>query len=80
MLASSPVAATLPVKDLIRARKFYEDKLGLKSIESSSSGVLYKSGKDTGLFIYEVKEDSMGSAAANYVCKSKNPTLPIKGI
>ena len=56
MLASSPVAPTLPVKDLSRARKFYEDKLGFEPTEVSSSGVLYKCGKGTSLFIYEAKD------------------------
>ena len=55
MLANSQVAAALPVEDLTRARKFYEEKLGFKPVESSSSGVLYRCGKGTCLFLYEAK-------------------------
>ena len=55
MLANSTVAPALPVEDLSRARKFYEDKLGFKPMEASSSGVLYRCGKGTCLFLYEAK-------------------------
>ena len=64
MLASSPVAATLPATDLSRARKFYEEKLGLKPIEASSTGVIYQCGKGTNLFIYEAKDIQTEHVAA----------------
>jgi len=49
------VTPTLPVENLARARQFYEDKLGLKPLITSSSGVLYECGTDTKLLIYESK-------------------------
>ncbi len=46
MLADSTAIATIAVKDIARARKFYEDILGLKRLESPQAEVLnYKVGK-----------------------------------
>ena len=64
MLITSAVAPALPVEDLGRARKFYEDNLGLQTIDSSSSGVLYKCGRGTTLFIYEAKRTNSECIAA----------------
>ena len=38
MLGNAPVTTMLPVKDLNRARRFYEDKLGLEPLGSSPDG------------------------------------------
>lgn len=54
MLANSPVAAMLPTTNLARARKFYEEQLGLQKIEiSDPSGVFYKCGEGSYLGLYE---------------------------
>ena len=55
MLSSSVIAPALPIENLARARQFYEDKLGLKLLDISSSGVLYRCGNDTILLLYEAK-------------------------
>jgi catechol 2,3-dioxygenase-like lactoylglutathione lyase family enzyme len=47
MLADKSAMATIPVKDLAVARKFYEDKLRFKKTEESGDGITYKSGKST---------------------------------
>src|SRR5262245_26157862 len=44
MLAASPVATRLPVKDLERARRFYSEKLGLEPVEERPGGLLYGCG------------------------------------
>jgi catechol 2,3-dioxygenase-like lactoylglutathione lyase family enzyme len=38
------VATRLPAQDLERARRFYEEKLGLKPVEERPGGLLYRSG------------------------------------
>ncbi len=56
MLTNAAVHPTLPVVDLARARKFYEEKLGLKVERVDpppASGVRYKVGKGSGLYIYQ---------------------------
>ena len=52
MLGSSDALATIAVRDLQKAKQFYEGKLGLKPAPSSEKSVLnYKSGKSS-LMVY----------------------------
>jgi catechol 2,3-dioxygenase-like lactoylglutathione lyase family enzyme len=44
MLADSPVATRLPVKDLERTRRFYSEKLGLQPVEERPGGLCYRCG------------------------------------
>ena len=54
MLANAMVAPTLPAVDLKRARKFYEEKLGLKVVkEDPSPGLMLQCGRGTMLYIYQ---------------------------
>src|ERR1051325_4628097 len=52
MLQSSPMYAYVPVSDLARARKFYEEKLGFKPDHESEGGVTYKCAGGTAFFMY----------------------------
>jgi predicted enzyme related to lactoylglutathione lyase len=52
MLQNSPFYAYIPAKDVSRARKFYEDKLGFKAGEEIAGGVVYEFGKGTAAFLY----------------------------
>jgi catechol 2,3-dioxygenase-like lactoylglutathione lyase family enzyme len=46
MLGDNAGIATIAVKDIQRARKFYEETLGLKALDSPQQGVVnYKTGK-----------------------------------
>lgn len=51
-LAGSRVAATLPVADMDRAKRFYGEKLGLTPVADDPEGVFYRCGDGTvfGLF------------------------------
>jgi catechol 2,3-dioxygenase-like lactoylglutathione lyase family enzyme len=42
----------IPAKDVARARKFYEDKLGFKPKQETAGGVVYEFGKGTACFLY----------------------------
>ncbi len=56
MLANATVYPTLPVVDLARARKFYEEKLGLKVERVDpppAAGVRYWAGGGTKIYIYQ---------------------------
>ena len=53
MLSGSQVVAYVPVSDLPRARKFYEEKLGFKPLETNEAGVMYESGKGSKFFAYK---------------------------
>ena len=53
MLSGSQVIAYVPVSDLPRARKFYEETLGFKPLDTNEAGVMYESGKGSKFFAYK---------------------------
>lgn len=60
-LETSEVSTRLPAKDLDRARRFYEEKLGLKPIEERPGGLLYCCGQ-TRFAVFE----SFGAASGSH--------------
>jgi catechol 2,3-dioxygenase-like lactoylglutathione lyase family enzyme len=60
-LETSEVSARLPAKDLDRARRFYEEKLGLKPAEERPGGLLYCCGQ-TRFAVFE----SFGAASGSH--------------
>ena len=53
MLSNAPVAPTLAVNDLKRARRFYEEKLGFEVEAQVAETVRSRCGNGTGLAIFE---------------------------
>jgi catechol 2,3-dioxygenase-like lactoylglutathione lyase family enzyme len=51
MLSDAPIRAYIPVSDLERARKFYEETVGLEPGEEYGGGVIYRCG-GTEVFMY----------------------------
>src|ERR1700686_5863966 len=51
MLRTAPICAYIPGSNLSRARKFYEESLGLKPKEAYAGGVVYECGGAEG-FMY----------------------------
>src|SRR5438128_6653434 len=52
MLQNFPLYAYIPAKDVARARRFYEQKLGFKPKQEQAGGVVYEFGQGTGCFLY----------------------------
>lgn len=52
MLKSAPLYSYVPVSDVGRARKFYEETLGLGTGEPSGPGLTFQCGYGTALFMY----------------------------
>ena len=52
MLQSSPMYAYIPAKNVARARKFYEEKVGLKPGREIAGGVVYEFTGGTACFLY----------------------------
>jgi len=53
VLTSSPVSASLPVVDLERAKKFYQDTLGLKLAEGNAEEfAMFECGNGTNLVLF----------------------------
>jgi catechol 2,3-dioxygenase-like lactoylglutathione lyase family enzyme len=52
MLQDAPMFAYIPAKDVNRARKFYEEKLGFRPRREEAGGVVYEFGDHTACFLY----------------------------
>src|SRR5215475_1693984 len=52
MLQNFPLYAYIPAKDVARARRFYEGKLGFRPKQELSGGVVYEFGERTACFLY----------------------------
>ena len=52
MLRNAAIVPYIPVADMVRARKFYEGKVGLKPKEEYAGGVIYECGKGSWVFMY----------------------------
>jgi catechol 2,3-dioxygenase-like lactoylglutathione lyase family enzyme len=52
MLQHAPMYSYIPAKDVERARRFYEDKLGFVPSLEVSGGVVYEFAKGTACFLY----------------------------
>ncbi len=52
MLQNAPMYSYIPAKDLARARRFYEEKLGFRPKRDTAGGVVYEFGKGTACFLY----------------------------
>jgi catechol 2,3-dioxygenase-like lactoylglutathione lyase family enzyme len=53
MLRDAPFFPYVPAKDLERARRFYEETLGLAPGEEFAAGFVYKCAGDTTFYLYE---------------------------
>ena len=52
MLKDAAIVPYIPVRDVARARKFYEEKVGLKPAEEYAGGVVYECGKGSRVLMY----------------------------
>lgn len=52
MLANAPVNAAVPAKDIKRAKKFYQDTLGLQIKSEDPGGIVFKSQGNTSILVY----------------------------
>ncbi len=52
MLKHARIVPYIPVTNVARARKFYEEKLGLKPKEEYAGGVIYECGDGSWVFMY----------------------------
>ena len=52
MLKNAPIVPYIPAADVARARRFYEEKVGLVPREVVAGGVVYECGKHSWVFLY----------------------------
>ena len=65
MLKTAPIRAYIPARDIARARKFYEQVVGLTPKEEYAGGVIYECG-GTEVFMYPTKNAGTSQASQAY--------------
>ena len=66
MLQNAPMYSYIPARDVARARRFYEDKVGLKPKQEIAGGVVYEFGKGTACFLYPTQNAGTSKASQAY--------------
>nr|MDP2191605.1 VOC family protein [Rhodoferax sp.] len=66
MLKSAPIYAYVPVSDLDRARRFYEDTLGLGRGQPSGPGLIFRCAGGTGFFMYPTSGAGTNQASSAF--------------
>src|ERR1700689_5912379 len=62
MLRNAPIRAYIPASNITRARKFYEEIVGLQAKEEYAGGVVYECG-GTGVFLYPTPNAGTSTAS-----------------
>ncbi len=65
MLRNAPIRAYIPVSNVSRARKFYEDIVGLQPREEYAGGVIYECGGSE-VFMYPTPNAGTSKASQAY--------------
>ena len=63
MLQDFPMYSYIPVKDVPRARAFYEGKLGFKPKAETGGGVVYEFARGTSCFLYPTSNAGTSQAS-----------------
>ena len=63
MLQKSPMYSYIPARDVTRARKFYEEKLGFTPKEEVAGGVAYEFAEHTACFLYPTQNAGTSKAS-----------------
>jgi catechol 2,3-dioxygenase-like lactoylglutathione lyase family enzyme len=63
-LKNAPITPYIPAADVARARRFYEETLGLVPREEYAGGVIYECGRGTSFFMYP--SAGAGTSKASY--------------
>jgi predicted enzyme related to lactoylglutathione lyase len=65
MLSNAPIRAYIPASDVARARKFYEQLIGLKPKQEYAGGVIYECG-GAEVFLYPTPNAGTSKASQAY--------------
>jgi predicted enzyme related to lactoylglutathione lyase len=67
MLSEKPLVTTIPVVDIIRAKKFYMEKLELNLYEEMYEGLIFKAGNDTQIYLYKREPTKANHTVASFI-------------
>ena len=65
MLSAAPIRAYIPVSNVSRARKFYEETIGLRPKQEYAGGVIYECG-GAEVFLYPTRNAGTSKASQAY--------------
>jgi predicted enzyme related to lactoylglutathione lyase len=63
MLKNAPIVPYIPARDVTRARRFYEEKVGLVPREEIAGGVVYECGSQSWVFLYPTPNGGTSKAS-----------------
>jgi hypothetical protein len=63
MLSKAPIVPYIPAIDVSRARRFYEEQVGLVAREEAAGGVVYECAGGSWIFLYQ--SDGAGTSRAS---------------
>jgi predicted enzyme related to lactoylglutathione lyase len=66
VLKDAAIIPYIPVSDVARARKFYEEKVGLKIKELYAGGVVYECGQNSWVFMYPTPNAGTSKASTAF--------------
>jgi predicted enzyme related to lactoylglutathione lyase len=66
VLKNAPIVPYIPVSNVARARKFYEEKVGLTPKQEYAGGVIYECGKGSAFFMYPSPGAGTSKASAAF--------------
>ena len=66
MLKDSPIRAYIPASEIARARKFYEEVVGLRPKAEYAGGVVYECGKGSWVFMYPTPNAGTSQASTAF--------------
>lgn len=67
MLGKNKIVTTIPVVNLERATKFYDETLGLESVKISDDGAVFKAGDDTRIYLYQRDQTKADHTVCNFL-------------
>lgn len=84
MLKNSPIMANIPASDMHRARKFYEEAIGLVPVHDMTGAIVYECGNGTQVVLYQSAGAGTNKATtANWAVndlEAEMATLRSKGV
>jgi catechol 2,3-dioxygenase-like lactoylglutathione lyase family enzyme len=75
MLTSAPIAPTIPVTDLQRAKEFYHGTLGFEIGGENPGGIEFKAGENTTFYIYKRGPSKADHTLASFMVKDVEATV-----
>lgn len=75
MITDAPIAPTIPVTDLQKAKDFYQGKLGFMIIKEKPAGITFKAGNNSTFHLYKRSPSKADHTLAAFLVKDVEATV-----